>query len=241
MGNPVVHFEIISNEKDALENFYRELFGWHVESAPEMNYGMIDTHAGGINGGIGIAPDGTQMTTIYVEVPDLQKTLDKAEKLGGKTAMPIMEMGPVTMAQFIDPQGNRIGLVKSDDTLPAPSGSSGGSNPVSWFEILGSNGDALRDFYSKLFGWKIETSSDSPVDYGQVDAKEAGIGGGIGAPMGQPGVTFYAEVDDLQKYLDRAESLGGKTILPPTEMEHVAFAQFADPAGITFGLWKSAH
>lgn len=240
MGNPVVHFEIISDQKDALEKFYGDLFGWHVESVPEMNYATIDTHAGGINGGIGISPDGTQMTTIYVEVPDLQKTLDLAEKLGGETALPITEMGPVTMAQLIDPQSNRIGLVKADPTQPRPAGPSGGSNPVSWFEILGSDGDALRSFYSALFGWKIEAAPDSPVDYGQVDAKESGIGGGIGAPMGQPGVTFYAEVDDLQKYLDRAESLGGKTVLPPTEMEHVAFAQFADPAGVTFGLWKSA-
>src|SRR2546425_4164212 len=123
--NPVVHFEIISNGAKELNRFYADLFGWHVEEAPEMNYAMIDTHAGGINGGIGTAPDGTEITTIYVEVPDLQKTLDKASKLGGKTAMPIMEMGPVTMAQFIDPQGNRLRLVKADPSQPGPSGAPG--------------------------------------------------------------------------------------------------------------------
>jgi len=43
-------------------------------------------------------------------------------------------------------------------------------------------------------------------------------------------------VDDLQKYLDRAESLGGKTIVPPTDMGGVQFAHPADPQGTGFGL-----
>ena len=51
---------------------------------------------------------------IYVEVEDLQATLDKAESLGGKTTMPIMEIpGMVTLAHFSDPDGNVIGIVKS--------------------------------------------------------------------------------------------------------------------------------
>ena len=51
---------------------------------------------------------------IYVEVEDLQATLDKAESLGGKTTMPIMEIpGMVTLAQFSDPDGNVIGIVQS--------------------------------------------------------------------------------------------------------------------------------
>jgi predicted enzyme related to lactoylglutathione lyase len=46
-------------------------------------------------------------------VPDLQAALNKAEKLGGKTLMPPMDVpdGP-SIAQFTDPAGNRIGLVK---------------------------------------------------------------------------------------------------------------------------------
>ena len=47
-------------------------------------------------------------------VEDLQATLDKAESLGGKTTMPIMEIpGMVTLAQFSDPDGNVIGIVQS--------------------------------------------------------------------------------------------------------------------------------
>ena len=48
------------------------------------------------------------------EVKDLRATLDKAESLGGKTMMPIMEIpGMVTFAHFSDPDGNVIGIVQS--------------------------------------------------------------------------------------------------------------------------------
>jgi predicted enzyme related to lactoylglutathione lyase len=46
---------------------------------------MVDTKDKGITGGIGVANgDAPAMVTFYVEVEDLQATLDKAVKLGGK-------------------------------------------------------------------------------------------------------------------------------------------------------------
>ncbi len=116
MPNPVVHFEIRSNQPEKVQSFFKELFEWHVEAIPEMSYGFVDTHAGGINGGIGGTNGGPNRVTFYVEVDDLQAYLDKAEKLGGKTVMPVTEIPDiVTMALFSDPEGNVVGLVKSDD------------------------------------------------------------------------------------------------------------------------------
>ena len=118
MGNPVVHFEINGPDPAAAGTFYGELFGWHTQEIPG-GYLTVDTHAGaGINGGIGGPPDETYPGhfTIYVEVDDLQKTLDKVEKLGGKTVMPPSEIPgaaqPLTIAMFTDPDGRLIGLSK---------------------------------------------------------------------------------------------------------------------------------
>ena len=113
MGQPVTHFEVHGKDAAALNTFYGELFGWHVDSNNPMNYGLVDTHGGerGINGGI--APDDESWVTFYVEVDDLQAALDKAESLGGKTVMPPMDVpGGPTLAQFTDPEGNLIGLAK---------------------------------------------------------------------------------------------------------------------------------
>jgi uncharacterized protein len=65
--------------------------------------------------------------------------------------------------------------------------------------------------------------------------------GGLGAdpPSGDGHLTFYAKADDLQATLDKAESLGGKTVMPPTEpMEGTTIVLFADPEGHVVGLVK---
>jgi hypothetical protein len=49
---------------------------------------------------------------------------------------------------------------------------------------------------------------------------------------------FYVEVDDVQAYLDKAASLGGKTIVPPVKIPTGTFAWFSDLDGNTVGLLK---
>ena len=111
MPNPVVHFEIQTADPGKVQAFFKDLFDWHVDADNPMNYGIVDTHAGGINGGIGPA-QGPNQVTFYVEVDDLQAYLDKAESLGGKTLMPPTEIpNMVTLAMFAHPQGNTVGLV----------------------------------------------------------------------------------------------------------------------------------
>lgn len=111
------------------------------------------------------------------------------------------------------------------------------SHPVVHFEVMGKDGKALQDFYSELFGWKVDTNN--PMEYGIVDtgANGAGIGGGVGAnPDGQY-VTFYVQSDDLQASLDKAEELGGKTVTPPQELPMgISIALFNDPEGNLIGL-----
>lgn len=114
---------------------------------------------------------------------------------------------------------------------------------VGWFEITGKDGPALQRFYSELFGWGISDAGDGS-GYGLVEADEKGIAGGIGASQdgAQGGVTFYVEVDDPAAFLDRAGKLGGRTVVPPTEIPGfgLTFAFFADPEGHVVGLSRGA-
>jgi predicted enzyme related to lactoylglutathione lyase len=117
------------------------------------------------------------------------------------------------------------------------------SNPVAWFEIVGTDGTKLRSFYGDLFGWQID-ASDTGMDYGLVPPEPKGIGGGIGRSQdGGPGhVTIYVEVDDPAAFLGKAESLGAATISPPMEIPgfDLTIAFFADPQGHVIGLSKGA-
>ena len=114
MGAPVVHFEINTNNAKEAKDFYAELFDWRVMWNDEWGYGLVQTEAGrGVDGGIG-QPRDEAFITFYVEVDDLQKYLDKAESLGAKTILPPTEVsGVTTIALFMDPQGNRVGLTQS--------------------------------------------------------------------------------------------------------------------------------
>jgi hypothetical protein len=113
MPHAVIHFEIGGPDAAALQAYYRELFGWAIDADNPVNYGMVTPVPPGIGGGVGPTSDSGPLVTFYVDTDDLQASLDKAEALGGKTVMPPMDVpGGPTIAQFADPAGNVIGLVK---------------------------------------------------------------------------------------------------------------------------------
>jgi len=115
------------------------------------------------------------------------------------------------------------------------------SAPVLWFEVVGTNGAALRKFYTGLFGWEI-SGATGDAEYGLVTAADGGIGGAVGASQdgGAGHVTFFVEVDDPAACLKKVEKLGGKVLVPPTEVPeyHLTFAYFTDPEGHVIGLSK---
>ena len=121
MGQPVVHFEIIGKDGDALKRYYSELFGWEIDDDNPMKYGVVqrdgNTNADGIGiaGGVGAGPEGYDgHVTFYIEVPDVEESLAKAESLGGTRMMgPDEVMEGLVIGLFNDPQGNLIGVVRT--------------------------------------------------------------------------------------------------------------------------------
>lgn len=247
MGNPITWFEILGPDPEQTATFYSELFGWHTQTM-EGGYILIDTHSGsGMNGGIGQPPaDGQPGTIFYVESPDIQALLDKAESRGGKTVMPVTEIPEMVIyASFTDPWGNRIGLMKGDGSGSPVS--AGDNPPVDWVEIACNEPQKAWDFYRELFGWTVDGDMSSegggPV-HGSIDTgSKLGARGGIGSsPDGKPRVDIYAAVDDLTKYLERAEGLGARISMPGMKVdEHTEIAMFTDPQGTTFGLYASSN
>jgi uncharacterized protein len=114
--HPVVHFEVLGRDPGALRTFYSEAFGWSVGPADggPMEYAMVQGKAaGGIDGGIGKAPQGPGHVTFYVAVDDLQAALEQIERLGGKTIQPPVHIPDgVTFALFADPEGHVLGLLE---------------------------------------------------------------------------------------------------------------------------------
>ncbi len=230
----VVHFEIAGKDAKALQDFYKGLFGWDITTDNEANYGMVPGTQDGIGGGVTGGPDGEPYVTIYVSCDgDIQATLDKAVELGGTKVTDVMQPpGAPTLAHFNDPDGNFIGLVETQGETPPPP--QGGGDPVNWFEISGTNSQKTRDYYSKLFGWTI--NADNPMEYGEFLASQ-GSSGGIFGGMGDPRVTVYATVDDLDAKLARAKELGGTIAMEKTAVPGgPTIGTIADPAGNLTGM-----
>ena len=120
MGNPVVHFEIAGKDAESLSEFYSSLFDWDAAGQiPGDVYGLEPAAENEVRGHILPTTDDMPVSnyvSIYVQVEDLQASLDKAESLGGKTCLPpkVIPGGNGAFAMFLDPSGNCIGLYKPE-------------------------------------------------------------------------------------------------------------------------------
>jgi len=127
MGQPVVHFEIVGRDGERLRSYYSSLFGWQIDADNPVGYGVVSREGNlsaegiGIGGGIGAVPDGYDgHVTFYVEVPDVEAAMAKAESLGGTRVMgPEKVMETIEIGLFTDPEGHLLGVVKGATRSPS--------------------------------------------------------------------------------------------------------------------------
>jgi uncharacterized protein len=114
MERPGVHFEVVTNGDAAeLAKFYGDTFGWNIDTNNPLNYGLVSDQDAGIGG----TPDPNMPghVTFYVQVPDPEATLKEIRRRGGKTVMgPESGVPGTTIAIFLDPHGNMVGLTKGE-------------------------------------------------------------------------------------------------------------------------------
>jgi predicted enzyme related to lactoylglutathione lyase len=111
------------------------------------------------------------------------------------------------------------------------------SNPVVHFEVGCRDNNRASQFYSSLFGWN--GTPMGPATMINTGTNE-GIQGHFTALGHEPFhyTIFYVQVDDIEAYLAKSESLGGKTLVPRVDIPTGSFAWTSDPDGNTVGLWK---
>ena len=108
------------------------------------------------------------------------------------------------------------------------------------FEIGCRDTAQAQQFYSSLFGWS--TAQMGPALMINTGAQE-GIQGHFTALGHEPFhyTIFYVNVDDIDAYLAKSQSLGGSTLVPKVDIPgYGSFAWLKDPDGNVVGLWKQA-
>ena len=124
-------------------------------------------------------------------------------------------------------------------------------NPVTMFEIVGDEGKSLSEFYSNVFDWKMNEYEEGYYGIETGTESDRGIEGHIyppndeiplldNVPFGN-NVTIYVTVDDIQVTVEKLESKGGKTLMPPTVVSDKGeqLAMFLDPEGNRIGLYQT--
>jgi predicted enzyme related to lactoylglutathione lyase len=115
-AHPIVHVEIPARDQQEAATFYRELFGWQIESYPEMEYVMFRPSEGP---GGGLPKIGEMhragQVLVHVGTDDVDASLGKATSLGATVDVPKTEIpGIGWFAVFTDPSGNQIALYQDN-------------------------------------------------------------------------------------------------------------------------------
>jgi predicted enzyme related to lactoylglutathione lyase len=122
MGQPVVHFEVIGKDGEKLQSYYSELFGWEIDADNPMKYGTVQREGNtnedgaGIGGGIAGGMEGYDgHVTFYVQVPDVEAAMQKAESLGGTRVMGPDEVpgAGIVIGMINDPEGHLVGVMSA--------------------------------------------------------------------------------------------------------------------------------
>ena len=109
----------------------------------------------------------------------------------------------------------------------------------SWCELITPDVPAARNFYSQLMGWHLKEGPVAGVPYTVIEVAGKEIGGMTPPPPNKPNMPAmwgaYITVEDVKKTAEQAETLGGKVLIPPMQVETVGqFALIQDPQGATF-------
>lgn len=117
------------------------------------------------------------------------------------------------------------------------------ANPFVHIELQTGDVAKAKEFYSKLFDWRLEDlpMPDGKGTYTMINVGE-GTGGGMvtsPAPGVPPHWLAYIGVEDVAASTEKAKSLGATVVQDVMEVgSHGWMSIIVDPTGATFALWK---
>jgi uncharacterized protein len=95
----------------------------------------------------------------------------------------------------------------------------------SWCELITTDVEAAKAFYTKLFGWNTEEMSTPGMTYTVIKAGDKEIGGMVAVPKEAQGMPpmwgAYVTVDDVDLTARTATQLGAKLLVPPQDIPEV--------------------
>lgn len=250
-GAPI-WLELTTEDPEAVQDFYRGVFGWRF-SEPDADLGGYisieagGTSVGGLTSSVGMqCPEDGEIPNswdVYLAVNNADAAVEQAVSSGARLLTGPHDAGDAgRFAMVLDPAGAPIGLWQA-------TGFSGVAVPDSpghptWFETMSMNFDAALPFYRDVLSWDVSWMGPEGgshgfryVTHGSGESAAAGL---CDASAFFPAETpsfwrVYFAVEDADATVTRIQELGGQLIFEAIDDSPFGrFATVADPTGATF-------
>jgi predicted enzyme related to lactoylglutathione lyase len=118
---------------------------------------------------------------------------------------------------------------------------------ICWRELATRDLQTAMDFYSQLFGWRLEQTKVTPMDYKEIIVKDAAVGGMMqidekwGDDPPPSHWNCYIAVENAEETAAKITAAGGKVETGPFDAPGVGrIALAADPSGAPFAIIQFA-
>jgi uncharacterized protein len=226
------------------KRFYTELFGWtaDVSGADFGGYTTFLLDGVPVAGAGPLLGDGQPTAwSTYIATADADTTAAMVVSAGGKVLVPpfdVIDLG--RMAAFLDPAGAPFSVwqpfaMRGAGVFDRP-------GALTWNELNTHDVEGARAFYGSVFGWAFRNSELYGVPYLVAKLNETPISGlvsmdGAGWPTDMPPHWLvYFAVADCEAATERAQSLGGRVLRPPTNLPIGRYAILSDAQGGMFAI-----
>lgn len=243
--------DLATTDAGGAKKFYTELFGWgtvEIPAGPDMTYTMLLVDGKNV---AGLSQMGQEQMdqgmppfwNSYVTVANADKAAAKAKSMGATVlmgAMDVFDSGRMALIQ--GPTGEALAVWEPKSHI----GAQLCNVPVSlcWNELATRDTKTAESFYTQLFGWKAETSDMSGTMYTSFS-----VGDRVNAGMLAMDDTWPAEIPphwmvyfavaNCDDTAAKAQKLGGKLSVPPTEIPDMGrFSVIQDPQGAVFSVMQ---
>jgi predicted enzyme related to lactoylglutathione lyase len=119
------------------------------------------------------------------------------------------------------------------------------ANKPAWVDLSSTDPAGSRDFYAKLFGWKVEVNPDP--QYGgyalaKIDGKDVAGIGGTQSPEQPSAWVVYIGTNDADELGRRVQAAGGTVVAPAFDVgDQGRMAVFQDPSGALISGWQKTQ
>ncbi len=242
--------ELATSDQAAAKDFYTRLFGWTVNEipmGPSESYTIFELD--GLSAAAAYtmrpAPRASGIPPhwmMYMAVDNADESAARAAQLGGEVIdQPIDVFDAGRMAVVRDPTGGVFALWQAQKHIGSRVAHIPGA--LCWADLNTPDPQRASEFYSGLFGWKLETAEKDPSGYLHIKNGEHFIGGIPPATHRKPETPAhwlaYVLSDDCDATAVAARKMGATFHLPPMTMEGVGrMSVVSDPQGAVFAIFQ---